>query len=156
MNVIFEHLEQATDEARVLLDELDAELDVAHSAECSHALNINEVFQPRIRFFIVRLDGLVVGCGAVACDDGFAELKRMFIRPAFRGRGLVQLLLARLEAEARAQGFRLLRLETGDRLKAALLAYERAGFARCPAFGEYTAKPAHTISQSVFFEKSIN
>lgn len=156
MIVVFEHLEQGTDEARVLLNELDAELDVAHSAECSHALNINEVFQTRIRFFIVRLDGQAVGCGAVARDDGFAELKRMFIRPAFRGRGLVQLLLARLEAEARAQRYRLLRLETGDRLKAALRVYERAGFLRCPAFGEYKTKPPHTISQSVFFEKRID
>lgn len=156
MNVVFEHLERATDEARVLLDELDAELDGAHPAECSHALNISEVFQPRIRFFIVRLDGQAMGCGAVARDDGFAELKRMFIRPTFRGRGLVQLLLVRLEGEARAQGFLLLRLETGDRLKAALLAYERAGFARCPAFGEYTTKSPHTISQSVFFEKQID
>jgi hypothetical protein len=61
LNVIFEHLEQATDEARVLLDELDAVLEGAHQAEYCHALNINEVFQPRIRFFIVRLDGHVVG-----------------------------------------------------------------------------------------------
>ncbi|MEQ1868365.1 MAG: GNAT family N-acetyltransferase, partial [Micropepsaceae bacterium] len=107
------------------------------------------------RFFSVRLEGAAVGCGAVGFDDGFAELKRMYVLPAMRGRGVVQALLARLETEAVAHGYRRLMLETGDTLLPALRVYERAGFRRCGAFGHYAVLEPHRIVRSVFMEKSI-
>jgi putative acetyltransferase len=65
-------------------------------------------------------------------------------------------VIAQLEAEAKARGVTRLLLETGDVLHAALRVYERAGFKRCGAFGDYLALPAHTIERSVFFEKHID
>jgi putative acetyltransferase len=64
-------------------------------------------------------------------------------------------ILARLEEEARDAGLSWLRLETGDNQIAAMQLYARAGFRRCPAFGDYTAMAPQSITTSVFFEKPI-
>ena len=77
----------------------------------------------------------------------------MYVRHAARGQGIAQTLLARLESEA--QGHTRLSLETGDAQHAAVRVYERAGFARCAAFGAYIARPPHTTERSVFFERKI-
>ncbi len=155
MKIAVERIECATEEARALIAELDAELAGDYAPEQRHGFAIDRVFQPDVRFFIVRLNGVAAGCGAIAFEDGFAELKRMYVRPDQRGLGAVQALVERLEVEALEAGFRLLALETGDSLFAAMRVYERAGFRRCAAFGDYLRKPAHTIARSVFFEKVI-
>lgn len=156
MPLSIERVMQATDEARALVEELETELEGSYAAEQRHGLSLQQIFQAHIRFFIARLDEEPVGCGGIALDDGFAEVKRMFVRPHARGSGVAQEILARLEAEARAQGHTRLMLETGDVLKAAHRLYERAGFKRCAAFGEYKMKPPHTIARSFFFEKRLD
>lgn len=150
-----ELVERATDEARALVASLDAELSVGYAPEHQHGYDIERVFQPDVKFFIVRLDGEAVGCGAVGLDEEVAELKRMYVRPEMRGRGAVQALLARLEAEALAHGYARLALETGDTLLSAHRVYERAGFKRCGAFGHYLALEPHRIARSVFMDKAI-
>jgi putative acetyltransferase len=147
---------QATDEARALVEELETELEGSYAAEQRHGLSLQQIFQSHIHFFIARLDGVPVGCGGIALDDGFAEIKRMFVRPHVRGTGVAQAILARLEAEASAHAYTCLMLETGDVLKAAHRLYERAGFKRCATFGEYKTKPPHTIARSFFFEKHLD
>ena len=79
----------------------------------------------------------------------------MYVREAVRGRGVAPALLARLEAEARGAGLPLLRLETGDRQMAALRFYERSGFRRCGAFGDYAAQAPSAVVRSVFMEKRL-
>ena len=148
-------VEAPTDDVRLLIGELDAELNAAYSAEQRHGFNISRLFQPGISFFIARLDENPAGCGGVAFTDGLAEVKRMYVRPPFRGRNVAQAILARLEREARAHGFNRLVLETGDAQTAALCFYQREGFARCEAFGEYAKMPAPSILRSVFFEKYL-
>jgi putative acetyltransferase len=64
-------------------------------------------------------------------------------------------LLRRLEAEARAAGFTLLRLETGVYQAEALRFYEGAGFRRCGAFGPYAGLPPRAIELSLFYEKAL-
>ncbi len=155
MSIVVERVESATAEARALITALEDELSGQYELHQRHGLSIEQVFQPGIRFFVARVEGVAAGCGAIACDDGFAELKRMYVRREMRGRGVVQALLARLEAEARSQGYPRLTLETGDELHAAIKIYERAGFRRCGAFGAYATKPPHTIERSLFFEKRI-
>ena len=86
------------------------------------------MFQPAVLFFIARLDGQPVGCGGVAFEAGFAEVKRMYVRPAARGRSVARTILARLEEEALARGVTRLVLETGDAQQAAIRFYEHAGF----------------------------
>ena len=155
MGVVVERVETATDEARALIAALEAELSGTYAAEQRHGLNVEQVFQPGVRFFIARLDGAAAGCGAIGLFDGFVELKRMYVRPEIRGRGVVHAILARLEAEAKALGYARVLLETGDVLHAAHRVYERAGYRRCDAFGDYIGMLPHTIARSVFMEKSI-
>jgi GNAT superfamily N-acetyltransferase len=83
-------------------------------------------------------DGTPVGCGALRpLEPGAAELKRMYVVPAARGRGISRLLLVALEAEAAAWGWTTLRLETGTRQPAAVGLYTAAGYRPVEAFGHY-------------------
>lgn len=145
----------ATDEVRELVAELDAALSGPYLPEQHHALSLDELFADNVRFFAARVDGLAVGCGGVGFYDGFAEVKRMYTRPAARGRGVATAILRRLEHEARGNRYSLLRLETGMYQAEALAFYTREGFVRCDAFGVYTSLPPQAIETSVFFEKEV-
>jgi GNAT superfamily N-acetyltransferase len=108
-------------------------------------------------FFVARVDDEAVGCGGIAFDDAFpgiAEVKRMYVRPAARRRGVAAAIVRRLEDEARARGVPRVVLETGEDQQA-LRFYERAGFTRCAAFGVYATMPLDRTVRSVFFEKWI-
>jgi len=153
--ILVEIVRSPTDEIRELIGELEVVLSAEYPPEQRHGLPLEAIFAPHIRFFVARLNGAAAGCGGVALFSDFAEVKRMYVRPFVRGRGVAQALLKRLEAEARNDGQSVLRLETGDRQEAAMRLYERAGFVRCGAFGAYVAMPLETIATSIFLEKSL-
>src|SRR5215472_4334786 len=153
--IAIELVPSATAEVRSLVTELEEVLSAEYPPEQRHGLRLEALFQPHIRFFVARWDGVAVGCGGVALFDDFAEVKRMYVREGARGHGVAEAVLARLEDEARAAGLDLLRLETGTRQLAALRFYERAGFHRCAAFGDYATMPSFSIATSVFLEKPL-
>ncbi|MEQ8716823.1 MAG: GNAT family N-acetyltransferase [Acidimicrobiales bacterium] len=94
------------------------------------------------RFVVVRVDGVPAGCGAVRrLPDGRAELKRMYVRPEMRGRGLVQLLLAAVDALAAEAGYDALYLVAGDRQPEAVAAYRREGFVDAAPWGRWVDIP---------------
>ena len=102
-------------------------------------------------YLVVVVEGRAVACGAwQPLEPGVAELKRMYVRPAFRGRGIARQLIVALEEEALADDRPALRLETGTYLPAAIALYRSAGYAPIPVFGEYVGNP-----YSVCFEKSL-
>jgi putative acetyltransferase len=104
-----------------------------------------------VAYLVVVVDRRVVACGAwQVLDEGVAEIKRMFVRPAYRGRGIARQLVVALEEEALAAGRPILRLETGTYLPAVLALYRGAGYRRIPAYGEYAGNPF-----SVCFEKRL-
>ena len=144
-----------TEEVRQLVGELEAVLSAEYPPEQRHGLTLEAIFQPHIRFFIARLDGAAAGCGGVALLDGFAEVKRMYVRPSARGRGVAQAILVWLEMEARTANCRVLALETGDRQQDALRLYRRWGFADAQPFGDYRMLPPLSIATSVFLEKAL-
>lgn len=80
----------------------------------------------------------------------YGEIKRMYVRPAFRGMGFAKRLLHHLSDHARAHGVSLLRLETGIHQHEAIGLYERLGFRRIAPFGDYKPDPL-----SLFYEKSL-
>jgi ketosteroid isomerase-like protein/predicted N-acetyltransferase YhbS len=87
--------------------------------------------------FLVARDetGRAVGCGALRpLDDGAVELKRMYVRPEDRGRGLGWVILIALEVEAQRQGFGFVRLETGDFQPEAMALYRAAGYREIPPY----------------------
>ena len=98
-------------------------------------------------------EGTAIGCGALReLGRGVAELKRMYVVPEARGRGVSRLLLAALEAAAVERGWTTLRLETGTRQPEAIGLYESAGYRPIPAFGAYVAA---TDPFAVFFERVL-
>jgi putative acetyltransferase len=155
MTIATERVNGPTDELAALIGELDGALGANYEPHQRHGLALAQLFEPHMRFFIARLDGVATGCGGVALFDDYAEVKRMYTRPASRGRGLATALLQRIEQEARAAGRPVLRLETGPYQHEAIGLYQRAGFVACPAFGAYAAMPARNIEMSVFFEKML-
>lgn len=70
-------------------------------------------------------------------SDGDAEIKRMFVIPEGRGRGLARRILAALEADARAAGRTRMVLETGDQQPEAIALYTSSGYTPCAKFGHY-------------------
>jgi putative acetyltransferase len=155
VTVTVEPVPAPTREVEELLTELDEILGAAYAPEQRHALSIDRLFQPDIRFYVARLDGEARGCGGVALLDDYAEVKRMYARESARGRGIGKALLARLEAEARNADKNLLRLETGIYQTAAIALYERWGFGRRGPFGPYAKLPPDAIATSVFYEKPL-
>jgi putative acetyltransferase len=155
MSIAVERLSGPTPEAVALIAELDGVLGAVYEPEQRHGLSIEQVFEPHVRFFVARLDGEAVGCGAVALFDTYAEVKRMYTRESARGRGVGKALLARIEQEARAANRAILRLETGRLQAAAIGLYEQCGFRACGAFGHYAALPPHRIAKSLFYEKPL-
>ncbi len=95
-----------------------------------------------VAFFVVRDGGAAVGCGGIKLfGTEYGEIKRMYVRPQFRGLGFAKLLLDHLADYARSHGVEILRLETGIHQHAAIGLYEQTGFQRIPPFGEYRDDP---------------
>jgi len=155
MSLLIEQVSAPTEEVRGLIAELDAELNAEYPAENRHGLNLARIFQPNVSFILARLNGEAVGCGGIAFANGMAELKRMYVRPSARGKGIAAAILNHLEQQARHRNITRLVLETGDGQKAALRFYQREGFTRCEAFEPYASMPPSAIQRSVFFQKRI-
>jgi GNAT superfamily N-acetyltransferase len=99
-------------------------------------------------------DGAALGCGALrALGDGVAEVKRMYVVPEARGRGVSKAVLGGLEDAARRRGWTTLRLETGPRQPEAVGLYTGAGYRPIGAFGAYRGDPA--AHGSLFFERVL-
>jgi putative acetyltransferase len=146
---------EPTPELRELIGELDAVLNAAYEPHQRHGLAIAQLFEPHVRFFLARLDGAAVACGGGALFEDYAEVKRMYTRPAARGRGVAKAVLRRLEEEARAEGKATLRLETGHYQAEAVGLYRSAGFISSGAFGHYAHMPPRDVELSLFFEKAL-
>jgi putative acetyltransferase len=143
-----------TETVRALADALEEELLSTYDGEPgSGGLPAASIFEPTKggAFLVGRVDGEAVACGGVArYDDTTAEIRRMYVVPSARGRGLSRRVLAALEDEARALGYSFVRLETGNLQAAAIGLYVSAGFEPIPRYGPFANDP-----KSVCFEKRL-
>jgi len=142
--ITIQRVELLSPAAQALIAALNAELSSIYPEQgATHfRLDPDEVADGQGAFLVATRAARPVGCGAVRRIDGrTGEIKRMYVSPEERGRGLSRLLLDALESEARALGLSRLVLETGARQLAALALYERAGFSRIAPFGEYIGSP---------------
>lgn len=137
--------------ARPLLEASQALMRALFNPEENHFLSIAELQRPEVRFFGAWQGEALLACGALARREGYGEIKSMFTAPEARGRGLAAAVLRRIEAEARAQGLPLLRLETGTGLDAAHALYRGFGFRDRGPFGDYAAN-----GTSIFMEKALD
>jgi GNAT superfamily N-acetyltransferase len=140
-----------TIDAITLITELEAHLEPLYPAASRHGFSIDKLVAENVPFFILRYEGTVVGCGGVKLFGAeYGEIKRMYVRPQFRGMGFAKLILDHLAAYAHEHGVSVLRLETGIHQLEAIGLYERMGFERIPPFGAYKPDPL-----SIFYEKHI-
>jgi GNAT superfamily N-acetyltransferase len=138
-------------DAIALINELEAHLEPLYPSASRHGYSVEKLIVQAVAFFVLRADGSPAGCGGIQMvGTEYGELKRMYVRPSFRGLGFGKLLLDHLADYARGHGIGLLRLETGVHQEAAIKLYEREGFQRIPPFGMYVEDPL-----SLCYEKQI-
>lgn len=134
-----------------LIDALDAYQKPLYPAESHHGIDMHALTAPGVLFAVARDEsGEPCGCGAVVLMPDYGELKRMYVPPAARGRGIGSSLLEYLERQALLHHCTLMRLETGIRQPEALGLYMRAGYVKRGPFGDYRPDP-----NSVFMEKPL-
>ena len=140
-----------TADAVALIAELEEHLAPFYPSTSRHGYSVEKLIAQGVAFFVIREDGVPAGSGGVQLfGTEYGELKRMFVRSEFRGRGFGKLLLDHLADHARSRGVGVLRLETGIHQLAAITLYEREGYERIGPFGEYVEDPL-----SRFYEKHI-
>src|SRR5262245_9084177 len=138
-------------DAQALIAELEAHLEPLYPAISRHGYSVEKLLREKVAFFLIRHDGQPVGCGGVQLfGSEYAELKRMYVRPAFRGHGLAKQLLEHSAAYAEEHGLAILRLETGIHQHAAIKLYEGMGFEQIAPFGPYRPDPL-----SLCYEKRL-
>jgi putative acetyltransferase len=138
-------------DATMLITELEAHLEPLYPSASRHGYSVEKLISQSVPFFVLRHDDTPAGCGGIQLfGTEYGELKRMYVRPRFRGLGFAKLLLDHLATYARTRGVGLLRLETGIHQTAAINFYERAGFQLIPPFGAYVEDPL-----SLFYEKRV-
>lgn len=123
-----------------LITALNAELRgrYPNPVDCHFDLTAEEVVPGRGAFVVASEGGVDVGCGAVRLiAEGLAELKRLYVTPACRQRGIASAVLAFLESEARRLGASRIVLETGIHSPDGLALYRHAGYGEIEKFGPY-------------------
>lgn len=129
--------------AALLIQELSHELAALYPGETDGNFNPKDMDLPRSRFVIAWVDDEPAGCGALRpmSDVTIGEIKRMYVRPNYRGRGISKRLLTTLEDAAAEFAYREVWLETGLLQPAAISLYKRMGYRRIPCYPPYTEDP---------------
>ncbi|GAA4747341.1 GNAT family N-acetyltransferase [Modestobacter marinus] len=137
--------------AQHLIERVQQEYVVRYGGRDAAVVDPAEFSPPQGLFLVAEVDGVPAGCGGWrAHGHGVAELKRMYVEPGFRRRGLAALVLAELERTAAAAGHQQLLLNSGDRQPEALALYDRAGYTPVAGYGIYADSP-----EAVFLGKQL-
>lgn len=133
-----------------LVKQLDAYLAEKDGTEHAFYAQYNKI--DKINHVVVAYeDRKAVGCGAIkAYGNEAMEIKRMYVLPQYRGRGIASLILAQLERWAAELGYSRCILETGRRQEEAIALYQRQGYEVIENYGQYAG-----VANSVCFEKVI-
>lgn len=134
-----------------LIQELEDILSPLYPSESRHGYSVDKLLQQKVAFFMVRVGGVAAGCGGIQLfGSDYGELKRMYVRPDFRGQKLGAKLIDHLCHYALERDIHVVRLETGIYQEAAIHLYESVGFVQIPPFGDYFDDPV-----SRCYEKKI-
>jgi len=139
------------DDVIALIRQSDALMQSLYPAESNHLVDVESLAALNVHFLVAREQGRALGCGAfVLGEAGQAEMKRVFVAPAARGKGIARLLMEALEREAARLGVTLMQLETGIKQPEAIALYRKFGYAERGPFGNYQPDPL-----SLFMEKRL-
>lgn len=136
---------------RELVRLLDQDLQIRDGDEHSFYAQFNKI--DKIQHVVVAYaNETAVGCGALKkYETNAAEIKRMFVRPEWRGRGVATSILSELEKWALELGFSECVLETGWKQPEAVGLYRKCGYGTFPNYGQYKG-----VENSVCMRKKIN
>ena len=135
-----------TPDATALIAELEAYLEPLYPRESRHGYSVEKLIAEGVAFFLIRDGGAPAGCGGIKLfGTEYGEVKRMYVRPQFRGRGFAKLMLNHLADHARSQWVRILRLETGIHQHAAIRLYEREGLQAYSAVWAIPGRPGQPV-----------
>jgi putative acetyltransferase len=134
-----------------LVRDLDADLAVRDGDDHSFYDQFNKI--DKIKFVVVAYENKrPLGCGAIKeYEPSTMEVKRMYILPESRGKGIATNILSELENWAAELGYEKCILETGKKQPEAIELYRKNGYKIIPNYGQYTA-----IENSLCFEKKLN
>jgi GNAT superfamily N-acetyltransferase len=137
--------------AQDLISAVQAEYVVRYGNPDETPVDPAEFAPPNGLFLVGYLDGVAVATGAFRrhAEDEM-EIKRMYVVPEARGKGLSRVMLAALEDRARLAGASRIVLETGNLQPEAISLYASSGYERIPGFGHYACEP-----ESISFEKKL-
>lgn len=135
---------------RELVAQLDADLQIRDGAEHSFYAQFNKI--DKIRHVVVAYENeSAIGCGAFReYEPNVAEIKRMFVRPENRGRGIAGQILIELENWARELNYSECILETGVKQPEAIRLYQKSGYEKIPSYGQYL-----NVENSVCMKKTL-
>jgi putative acetyltransferase len=138
MSAIITRERPDTPDAANLITELETHLEACYPSESHHGFSVERLLAEDVAFFLLRTEGTPAGCGSIKLmGSEYGGIKRMYVRPEFRGSGFTELILDHLEAYAQVHHITLLRLEAGIHQREAIGLYERWGFYRIPPSGPY-------------------
>jgi putative acetyltransferase len=139
--------------ARALFEEYAAalEIDLAYQGFAAELTDLPGCYaRPRGRLLVAWVGEEAAGCVALRLLDGnVCEMKRLYVRPAFRGGGVGKQLVEAIIAEARQIGYAVMRLDTVPKLEAATRLYEALGFVRRNAYYETP------VVETIFMERAL-
>ena len=139
------------DDVIALIRQSDALMQSLYPAESNHLVDVESLAALNVHFLVAREQGRALGCGAfVLGEAGQAEMKRVFVDPTARGKGVARVLMEGLEREAAQLGVTLMQLETGIKQPEAIALYRKFGYAERGPFGNYQPDPL-----SLFMEKRL-
>lgn len=135
---------------RSLVVQLDKDLQQRYGEEQAFFDQFNKL--TKIRHVVVVYDGeQAIGCGAIKeYTPQVAEVKRMFVAPLYRGKGIALQVLSELERWAQELGYNSCILETGKKQPEAIRLYEKAGYHIIPNYGQYA-----DVEMSLCMEKEL-
>ena len=144
MAIVIEPGDPQADDVRALLERHLTFAFETTPPDDVHALDVDGLRDPSLHFFTARLDGRLVGIGALKeLDPAHAELKSMHTAAAARGQGVGRAMVEHLVLVARDRGYRRVSLETGamEAFEPARSLYASAGFVPCGVYGDYPDSP---------------
>ncbi len=134
-----------------LIDDLDKYQNSLYPKEDNYLDPIHILLDENVFFLGVYSKEQLTACCAVKKMNGYGEIKRLYVKPEFRGIGLAKKLIMKMEEYLKKEGIKYAKAETGVSQPEAIRLYEDLDYERSHPFGDYSENP-----HSLFFIKNLS